>query len=170
MATKNIILTADNISEEGNLEIVKEIYLKQSTSLEDTKKLRAGDCFICFSSGSRKHVGKLAYIKEDLEYYAGGFMGILRPKDSQREVLPKYVAELLKTEGYRDRVREMSAGANINNLSNSIGSIKLLVPSLSEQERIVSEIEGYEAEIAKAQAVMDSCASRKAELVQKTLY
>lgn len=43
------------------------------------------------------------------------------------------------------------------------------VPPLSEQERIIREIEGYEAEIRKAEAVMQGAEVRKSAILQKYL-
>ena len=96
--TEKIILTADNITLDGTFVLNKEIYLNDSVELDDAKRLTADDIFICFSSGSEKHVGKIAYIKHNTEYYAGGFMGILRNKDSN--YLNKYLFELLNIDTY----------------------------------------------------------------------
>lgn len=50
-------------------------------------------------------------------------------------------------------------------LKNSV----VFIPTLSDQQRIVSEIESYEAEIAKAKAVMAGCAERKKQILEKWL-
>ena len=76
--TNNIILTADNITLDGELDVVKEIYVDDSVSLLNEKKLCKNDIFICMSSGSKEHIGKVAFISEDTKFYAGGFMGIIR--------------------------------------------------------------------------------------------
>lgn len=57
---------------------------------------------------------------------------------------------------------------DILNLSN-IKNIHIPIPSLAEQQHIVSEIESYEAEIAKAKAVMEGCAERKKKILEKYL-
>ena len=57
---------------------------------------------------------------------------------------------------------------DILNLSN-IKNIHIPIPSLAEQQHIVSEIESYEAEIAKAKAVMEGCAERKKQILEKYL-
>ena len=46
---------------------------------------------------------------------------------------------------------------------------EISVPPLAEQQRIVSEIETYEAEISKAKVVMNSCAERKKKILEKYL-
>jgi restriction endonuclease S subunit len=48
-------------------------------------------------------------------------------------------------------------------------NLEMPIPTLSDQQRIVSEIESYEAEIAKAKAVMAGCAERKKQILEKWL-
>jgi len=107
-STSNIILTADNITLEGTFVLKKQIFLNENIELDDEKKLIAGDIFMCFSSGSKKHVGKTAYIKHNTGYYAGGFMGILRNKDINS--LSKYVFELLNFGMYKNVIRCTAIG------------------------------------------------------------
>ncbi|MBK7415980.1 MAG: hypothetical protein IPJ38_13540 [Dechloromonas sp.] len=78
--TSNVVLTADNISLDGKFEISKRIFLRESLSVSPSKQLGEGDIFICLSSGSRNHVGKVAFIDRETKCYAGGFMGIVRAK------------------------------------------------------------------------------------------
>ncbi len=138
--SENIILTADNVTIYGDLEVVKKIFLKQENKIEDLKKLKADDIFICFSSGSKNHVGKSAYIESDMMYYAGGFMGILRRKPKREDILMKYLWLVLSSTLFRDIISQGSAGANINNLSSSISSIKIPLPPRSIQQNIIDEI------------------------------
>ena len=87
--TANIILPADNITLEGDLKVQKEIYVDDTVTLSDDKRLQKNDIFICMSSGSKEHIGKVAFIDQDTKYYAGGFMGIIRV--NAQKCLPKYV-------------------------------------------------------------------------------
>lgn len=116
--------------------------------MPNEKKLRKGDCFICFSSGSKSHVGKIAFIDSNTSYYAGGFMGILRVKNES--INSRYMFNILNSVHYRSLVRAKSDGANINNLSNELGEIRIPLPPLSVQEQIVSECEAVDAEYRKA--------------------
>lgn len=162
-----MILTADNITEQGDLKIVKEIYLSENNQIDREKQLRKNDFFMCFSSGSKKHIGKLAFIDQDMKYYAGGFMGILRPKN--QTFIPKYLYSLLNSESYRNKIRDLSNGTNINNLSNKIWDLKLLIPPFSRQQAIVSEIESYQAEIVKLENLMTQSASKKQVILNQYL-
>lgn len=53
--------------------------------------------------------------------------------------------------------------------NEKLRSVSIPVPSLSEQQRIVSKIEKYEQKIVDAKAVMASCADRKKEILRKYL-
>ncbi|MDR0526538.1 MAG: restriction endonuclease subunit S [Spirochaetaceae bacterium] len=52
---------------------------------------------------------------------------------------------------------------------NEIYQKKIPVPPMPEQQRIVREIEQYEADIAKLQAVMDGAAERKKQILENAL-
>lgn len=146
--TDNIVLPADNITLDGVLQVTKPIFLKQDYVLPEEKRLKKDDCFMCFSSGSKSHVGKITFISQDTKYYAGGFMGILRTKDSRIEA--KFLAYLLGSEQYRSIIQNNSTGSNINNLSNEITHIKIPLPPLDIQKQIVEECEKVDAECEKA--------------------
>lgn len=142
--TRNVILTADNITLDGRFSISKKIYLNESFQMNPEKRLLSNDIFICFASGSKKHVGKVAFIDSDQPYYAGGFMGILRP--FPEKVLPYYLYSLLNSDMVREIVKESSTGANIQNLSNSIGAIKIPLPPIDIQQQIVNECQKVDEE------------------------
>lgn len=147
--TGNIILTADNITLSGKLEVNKQIFLKPDKRIDSEKKLKKNDCFICFSSGSKAHVGKIAFIKEDMPLYAGGFMGIIR--SSSNLILSKFLYIVLNSPSYRQIIRDESNGNNIQNLSQSIGRVKVPVPPLSIQEQIVAEFDKVDEAVANSQ-------------------
>lgn len=145
--TTKIILPADNITLEGQLNIVKPIYLNESKELDDEKRLKSNDIFMCFSSGSEKHVGKLCFIEKDTNYYAGGFMGILRAFGN---IIPKYLFNILNEENMRNAVRQLSNGSNIKNLSNIIGDVKISIPPLDIQQKIIDECQKIDDELNRA--------------------
>lgn len=150
--TSKIVLTADNITLAGELEIKKQIYLSENIAIDSQKKLRKDDCFICFSSGSLSHIGKIAFINEDTDYYAGGFMGILRAKDI---IMPKFLYYILNTDYIHDIMRQEATGTNIKNLSSKIGSIKIPLPTKALQQKIVAECLNIDAEALEAKEKID---------------
>lgn len=142
--TSNVILTADNITLDGKFDVVKKIYVSESKSFPSDKKISKNDVFICFSSGSKKHVGKVAFIKENTDYYAGGFMGLLR--SDSNVCLPKYLYYILNNSYVRLLIRNESGGSNINNLSNKIGYVSIPVPPIDIQNQIIAECEMIDEE------------------------
>lgn len=151
--TDNVILTADNITLSGNLEINKQIYLRTRKKLDSDKRLKKNDCFVCFSSGSKNHVGKIAFIDKDLPFYAGGFMGIIRSNSDR--ILPKFLYAILNSPSYRQIISDESNGNNIQNLSQSIGRIKIPVPPIDVQKQIVEEIGKVEKSNNDAKSLID---------------
>jgi type I restriction enzyme M protein len=73
------VLRANNINKdryELNLDDIKRVAPKADFS--DEKRLRKDDIFICLASGSKDHIGKVALIQNDTDYFFGGFMGAIR--------------------------------------------------------------------------------------------
>lgn len=140
--TSNIILPADNINLSGELRIEKEIFVDNTVTLSDDKKLKKGDIFICMSSGSKEHIGKVAYINEDTNYYAGGFMGIIRT--NPQYCLSKFLYfYLLTSKKFREEIKLLTQGANINNINSTINLVEIPLPSIEIQKQIVDELDGY---------------------------
>lgn len=162
--TNKIILTADNITLSGNFEINKTVYLHKDYQISNEKKLRKNDIFICFSSGSKQHLGKVALIEKDTIYYAGGFMGIIRVKNNNE---PKYFYQLLNTL-LRQTIRDAGSGSNINNLSGVINEIKIPLPPLDIQKKIVSAIEAIEKQENKAVGELEKLRAEIESVFKKT--
>lgn len=152
--TDKVVLTADNISLDNHLRISKEIYLKDEIMLSDEKLLKAEDIFMTFSSGSMKHIGKLAYIKENLNKYAGGFMGILRAKKDL--ILPKYLYLFLCSDDIQNELKINAKGSNINNLNSSIKNIQIPVPPLEIQEKVIKKCDEIEKEYEKSLKTLEN--------------
>ena len=165
--TSKIVLTADNITLDGRFEIAKQVYIDDAKEFSDDSRLKAKDIFICMSSGSKKHVGKVAYIAYDTNFYAGGFMGIIRTKDGL--CVSKYLYYVLNSSAMRKKISESSTGSNINNLSSSIGTLKINLPPLDVQQKIVDECEAIEAKIAEAEKKLDALKGKTSEILERYL-
>ena len=163
--TNNVVLTADNITLDGRFEVVKKIFVKDAVRFDSTKQLKENDCFMCFSSGSKQHVGKVAFISSTQPYYAGGFMGILRTIDD--ELLPKYLYESLNNETIREIIRSKCNGSNIHNLSAAIGEVKIPFPPVDIQRKIVSECEKVDDEYNHSRASIEENKRKIIELFEK---
>ena len=150
------VLRANNINNdryELNIDDIKRVSPK--TDFSDEKKLRKDDIFICLASGSKSHIGKVAFISEDTCFYFGGFMGAIRVRPGRLH--PVYLYRQLTTGHFNDFLREQIAGANINNLSGVLlYRFQIPLPPLEIQKEIVAEIEGYQKVIDGARAVLDN--------------
>jgi len=153
--TNNVVLTADNVTLSGHLEINKLIYLQPNKKLDLDKVLRKNDSFVCFSSGSKAHVGKITFIDKDTSFYAGGFMGIIRAYSDR--ILPKFLYTVLNSALYRQIIRDESSGNNIQNLSQSIALIKVPVPPIDVQKQIVEEIGKVDKSVLDAMLRINEC-------------
>jgi type I restriction enzyme M protein len=92
-------------------------------------------------------------IREDTDFYFGGFMGAIRVKPGRLH--PGYLLKQLTTGHFNDFLREQIAGANINNLSGALlYRFQIPLPPLDVQKEIVAEIEGYQKVIDGARAVL----------------
>ena len=163
--TNNIVLTADNITLSGDLEINKLIYLQPNKKLDLDKVLRKNDCFVCFSSGSKAHVGKITFIEKDTSFYAGGFMGIIRVNSDR--ILPKFLYTVLNSTIYRQIIRDESSGNNIQNLSQSIARIKVPLPPIDIQKQIVDEIDKIDESASIVKSLIDNNISKIKAIVNR---
>ena len=94
--------------------------------------------------------------------YSTDHCGVLRIKTD--DVLPKYMAYLLQKEGER-----VGFSRTYRASLDRIQSLIVNVAPIEAQKQAVAQVEQYEAEIRKAQAVMDGCAARKKAILDHYL-
>lgn len=73
------VLRANNITlsnNQLNFNDVKRVSIE--VKVKESQKLKKGDILICAGSGSKDHIGKVAYIEDDVDYTFGGFMAVIR--------------------------------------------------------------------------------------------
>ena len=146
------VLRANNINKDRSELDLKEVKrVSPVVPFPDVKRLRQGDIFICLASGSKDHIGKVAFIGEDTDFYFGGFMGAIRVNPSKLDAA--YLVRQLTTGRFNDFLSEQIAGANINNLSAGLlYRFQIPLPPLDVQMEIVAEIEGFQSEIEELRA------------------
>ncbi len=137
------VLRANNITLSNNSLNFDDIkYINFNTKVKDNQKLYKYDILISAASGSRDHVGKVAYIDSDLDYYFGGFMGVVR---CSSKIISKYLFYILTSDIFKRYIDNALNTATINNLSSSVmNAFKFPIPcpynpekSLEIQQEIV---------------------------------
>ena len=133
----NIVLRATNINLENSCLDFSELkYLRNDFTIQGKYKLKNGSLLICFSSGSKSHLGKVALIDNSYDYAFGGFIGQINPN---KEIVSGYLFYSMISENYKTYISELTDGVNINNLKiKDLQEYKIPLPPLPEQKRIVS--------------------------------
>jgi type I restriction enzyme, S subunit len=104
--------------------------------------LNYGDIIIVSSTGSKKVIGKPALIKETkVKLVIGAFLRICRLVDKKYS---HYLFLIFMSTYYRQHIRDLVKGTNINNIKNEyLTNLLIPFPPLSEQQRIVEKIEEF---------------------------
>jgi type I restriction enzyme S subunit len=146
-----IVLRANNIDLATNqLDFSELKHISDKFAVPVNKLVRHGSVLICTASGSKSHLGKVAFIDDDYGYAFGGFMGQLTPGEA---LIPKFLFHMMTSEAYKEFIASLSDGANINNLKyNDLGRFQIPVPPLPEQQRIVGLLDEAFGGLATAQA------------------
>ncbi|WP_254509221.1 restriction endonuclease subunit S [Anatilimnocola floriformis] len=147
----NVVLRATNVDLNTNLLTFAELrYISDTVDVPAAKKVKLGSLIVCTASGSKSHLGKIAYIDQDYGYAFGGFMGMITPRAS---ILPRYLFHLMTSGEYKEFIDGLSDGANINNLKfDDLKQFPVPIPPLPEQQRIVGILDEAFVDIATAKA------------------
>jgi type I restriction enzyme, S subunit len=145
----NIVLRATNINlENSNLDFTELKYLRNDFQIKEKYRLRRNSLLICFSSGSKKHLGKIALIDDNYNHSFGGFIGQITPK---KEIFSKYLFYNLISTSYKKYIIELTDGININNLKiKDLNAFQIPLPPIPEQKRIVAILDKAFSAIDKA--------------------
>ena len=154
------VLRANNITLSTNTLNFDDVKLvKFDTKVKDTQKLHRNDILISAASGSREHVGKVAFIATDIDYYFGGFMGVIRCSEN---INPRFLFHLLTGELFKNYLNEVLNSSTINNLNSRVMSQFLVpIPSLETQQKIVKILD----KMTELEATLE--ATLEAELSQR---
>lgn len=150
-ASSNVVLRANNIDlDSHSLNLTDLRYISEDIEVPEGKKVQPGSLLICTASGSKSHLGKIAFIDAEYGFAFGGFMGQITPHEG---IDGRYLFYALTSDQYKAFIDELSDGVNINNLKfDDLGRFPVPLPPLPEQRRIVSILdEAFEA-IATAKA------------------
>lgn len=154
------VLRSNNINQSQNaLDLSGVKTLDSSVKVKDHQKLWKDDILMSAASGSRLHVGKVAYIWEDMDYYFGGFMAVWRAKE---KLMPRFLFHILTSSNFSSYLDKAISSTTINNLSETVLKPYLVpVPPLEIQQRIVNTLDTFTELEARLEAEL------KAELEAK---
>lgn len=129
------LLRANNITLSSNTLNFDDIkHVSSGVSVKENQKLKKNDILICAGSGSKEHIGKSAFIFEDLEYTFGGFMAVIR---CVPRLLPRYFFHVLTSHIFSSYLTTSISSSTINNLSSKImNSFQFPLPPLKVQKKI----------------------------------
>ena len=138
------ILRANNITLSSNTLNFDDIkVIKFDTKVKSAQMLYKNDILISAASGSREHVGKVAFIYQDIDYYFGGFMGVIRCNNN---VNSRYLFHIFTSSIFQDYLNEVLNSSTINNLNSKVmDSFRLPIPPLSVQTEIVRILDALTA-------------------------
>jgi len=136
----NVILRANNIDRSSNELNLSELkHIRETVLLPENRLIRANDIVICAASGSKDHIGKVAFVSKPLPYYIGGFMALIRCKE---RLNPRFLFGVLKSADFRNYLKITIQAASINNLyAKTMYDFEISLPPPELQSEIVREIE-----------------------------
>lgn len=167
--SEKIVLRSNNVNLDNHQFDFTELkYLKPTFDIPADKYLQKGDLLMCMSNGSKAHLGKVALYEGESDKYAfGGFMAALSHKDS---VIGRYLFYAMITPMYKEYIKTLSDGANINNLKvRDIEAFSIPVPPLPEQERIAASLDAISEKVKALQANYDNTITLCNDLKQSLL-
>jgi len=159
-----LIMRGGNI-EEGSINFDDNVYVDKSI-VKPNQFIKKHDVIIVSSTGSTKVIGRAGISDDDYSDVAfGAFLTLVR---SSKQFNKKFIALFFQTEMYRNTIRGLAKGTNINNLRNDyILNMPFPLPPLAEQEEIVRRLESIFEKEEKAKEICNMV--EKIELMKKAI-
>ena len=147
-----LIMRGGNI-EEGSINFYDNIYVDKSL-VKLNQFIKKYDVIIVSSTGSTKVIGRAGISYDNYSDIAfGAFLTLARSREG---VNKKFIALFFQTEMYREAIRNLAKGTNINNIRNEyIQNIPFPLPPLLEQEEIVLRIESLFKKLDRAKEIIE---------------
>lgn len=165
-----LILRGGNIEEGAvNLKTNDNVFVDKRL-ISEAQYIKENDVVIVASTGSKSVIGKAGIVYKECPNVAiGAFLLLIRPL---KDVNSRYVDYYFETALYRNNIRKLANGVNINNVKqNYIKKSPFPLPPLPEQQRIVGKIESLFAKLDEAgdrlQKVLDGYEARRAAILHE---
>ncbi len=133
------ILRGGNIQNGKVIDCFDDVFIPLSYQNNDNQ-VQYGDIIVVASTGSQTLIGKTGFADRDIpKTQIGAFLRIVRPK---QKALSPYIRLIFQTDAYKDYIRNVAKGSNINNVKNAhLQNYQICFPPLEEQQRIAQKIE-----------------------------
>ena len=117
-------------------------YVIDTVKVKDSQKLMKNDILISVAY-SKEQKGKVGFCKEDTDSYAGGFMAILKPKETIHSF---YLFNYLLSDESKDFIAGRTQGTpNIFNIIfERIKDLEIPLPPLEEQKQLAALFQSIE--------------------------
>ena len=168
VATKGIrILRGGNINDLKVSLFSDDVFLPE-TYYDPDKQVQIDDALIVASTGSKEVIGKAGYVIEPLvNTQIGAFLRIVRPI---LKWYAPYVKLIFATEYYREHIRHLSGGTNINNIkADYINALIISLPPYAEQIRIAERINSLFEQINIIEQSQTDIDTLYKEFIKRTL-
>jgi type I restriction enzyme S subunit len=134
------VLRSNNITLSSNtLNLADVRRVSGSVRVRENQRLYANDILISAASGSKAHVGKVAYVWDDMDYAFGGFMAVLRTDGA---IEPRFLFHLLIGRTFADYLERTLSTTTINNLgASTVGAFRIPLPPVEVQQEIVQVLD-----------------------------
>jgi len=138
------VLRSNNISLSTNTLNFDDVKIvSTNVKVRENQQLIQDDILISAASGSKAHVGKVAYITKNLDYCFGGFMAVIR---TNTVISSRFLFHLLVGENFSKYLERSLSTTTINNLSASImNAFPIPIPPLTIQKEIVAILDKFDA-------------------------
>ncbi len=150
-----------------NLDKLEKIQIEGN--LSDDYELKPSDILVVRSNGSPRLVGRFLFIEglKDKTSFSGF---TIRLRVQSNEIDSKFLCHYLKTDIVRDGLIMDSKGSNIKSLNQTLlSSVRVPLPLISEQKKIVTVIEKLEAKITKLKKHITDIPKQKGKILKKYL-
>ena len=167
-----LILRGGNIGE-GHIDTDSDNVYVNSSLVCKHQIICKHDILIIGSTGSKTVIGRAGIALENYNDVAfGAFLILVRPAET---INPQYLDYYFLSDDYRNRMKRLSKGININNIrADYITRCPVPFPPLAEQQRIVERIESQFAKLdaarENAQSVLDGFETRKAAILYRAFH
>lgn len=140
------ILRSHNVDFENSKVSLHNLkFVSESVKVKPEQRLMKNDILISVAN-SKEQTGKVGFSYENTNTYAGGFMAILKPKDT---IYPFYLFTYLLTNDSKDFIAGRTQGTtNIFNITfERIKDLPIPLPPLKEQKQVAELFQSIETTI-----------------------